>query len=81
MRPPIPNLRPRRKEPCMPMIIEPGDRVELKKQHPCGGSTFRVLRSGMDVLLKCEVCGSLIRMTRRDLEKRTRTILPKETER
>ncbi|MBE6037374.1 MAG: DUF951 domain-containing protein [Clostridiales bacterium] len=65
----------------MPMIIEPGDRVELKKQHPCGGSTFRVLRSGMDVLLKCEVCGSLIRMTRRDLEKRTRTILPKETER
>ncbi|MBQ3107233.1 MAG: DUF951 domain-containing protein, partial [Firmicutes bacterium] len=44
----------------MPMKIEPGDRVELKKQHPCGGSTFRVLRSGMDVLLKCEVCGSLI---------------------
>ena len=33
------------------------DRVELKKEHPCGSRTWRILRVGMDIKLKCEGCG------------------------
>ena len=39
------------------MDIRVGDRLEMKKQHPCGGKAFSVLRSGMDFKLKCEQCG------------------------
>ena len=62
----------------MPLKLLPGDRVELKKQHPCGGSAFTVLRAGMDFRLKCETCGAQIHLTRPDLEKRVRRILPQE---
>jgi len=46
-----------------------GDRVELRKQHPCGGKTFRITRVGMDVRLKCEGCGATILLERRSLGK------------
>lgn len=39
------------------MNIGVGDRVEMKKQHPCGGKLFAVLRVGMDFKLRCEKCG------------------------
>ena len=29
------------------MDISVGDRVEMKKQHPCGCKTFEILRVGM----------------------------------
>ena len=28
------------------------DKVELKKQHPCGSNTWEVLRVGMDIKLR-----------------------------
>ena len=36
------------------MDISVGDRVEMKKQHPCGCKTFEILRVGMDFKIKCE---------------------------
>ena len=36
------------------MNISVGDRVEMKKQHPCGCKTFEILRVGMDFKIKCE---------------------------
>ena len=30
------------------MDISVGDRVEMKKQHPCGCKTFEILRVGME---------------------------------
>ena len=32
------------------MDISVGDRVEMKKQHPCGCKTFEILRVGMDFM-------------------------------
>jgi hypothetical protein len=55
--------------------IKPGDRVELKKQHPCGGKTFTVEYVGMDISMRCEQCGARIRLLRRDFEKRVKKIL------
>lgn len=59
----------------MPLNISVGDRVELKKQHPCGGKTFEVMRTGMDFRIKCEKCGKEIWIGRADLEKRIKKFL------
>lgn len=53
------------------MEIKPGDRMRLKKKHPCGGAEFEVVRAGMDVRLRCLTCGSQIVLPRRKLEKMT----------
>jgi hypothetical protein len=34
-----------------------GQHVELRKQHPCGGSTWRVERLGADIGIRCLTCG------------------------
>ncbi len=53
----------------MPMKIDIGDVVELKKKHPCGGKQFEVVRTGMDFRIKCLTCGSQMRIDRPKLEK------------
>ena len=52
-----------------------GDAVTLRKQHPCGGYTWSVTRIGADIGLKCLTCGHRVMLTRRDFEKRLKTIL------
>ena len=37
----------------MPMDIQVGDVLEMKKPHPCGSSRWQVLRVGMDFKLRC----------------------------
>ena len=46
-----------------------GDRLEMKKPHPCGGKVWIVLRVGMDLRLRCETCGHEIMAPRVKLEK------------
>ncbi|WP_207302932.1 DUF951 domain-containing protein [Bacilliculturomica massiliensis] len=62
----------------MPMKIEVGDSLQLKKPHACGGNSFTVRRAGMDFRIECANCGAQIWMKRTDLEKRIRKISPKE---
>lgn len=57
------------------MIVRVGDRVEMKKQHPCGCNTFTVLRVGMDFKLKCEQCGHEVMLPRVKAEKNIRKVL------
>jgi hypothetical protein len=45
------------------------DVVVLRKQHPCGGDTWRVVRLGADIGLRCGTCGRRVLVARRDLEK------------
>ena len=52
------------------MDISVGDRVEMKKQHPCGCKTFEILRVGMDFKIKCEKCERIVMMDRCDFLKR-----------
>ena len=51
-----------------------GDVVTLKKNHPCGGNTFEVMRVGMDVRLRCTTCNAQIRLLRAELERRLRGV-------
>ncbi len=54
------------------------DRVELKKEHPCGSRIWRILRVGMDIKLKCEGCGHELMLPRSKAEKSIRKILVEE---
>ena len=52
-----------------------GDRLEMKKPHPCGGSVFCVEKGGSDVRLVCEKCGRLLCVPREKIEKSVRKVL------
>ncbi len=54
--------------------IEVGDILTMKKQHPCGGKTFRVLRVGSDIRIVCETCGHDVTVARVKLEKNIKKI-------
>jgi len=60
------------------MELKSGDRVQVKKAHPCGGSTFLLLRVGMDVRMRCETCGREVTLLRKKAEKSIRAVLPPE---
>jgi len=49
-----------------------GDRVRMKKQHPCGGDVWEIIRVGMDFKAKCTTCGRIIMLPRRKFEKNIR---------
>ena len=54
------------------MDIQVGDRIRMKKSHPCGSSEWEVLRVGMDFRLKCLGCGHMIMVSRKLVEKNIR---------
>lgn len=53
-----------------------GDRVKLRKAHPCGGYTWKIVRLGADIGLECETCSHRVMLTRRELARRMKTYLP-----
>ena len=55
--------------------LRSGDRIQLKKPHPCGESVFRVLRVGSEVRVVCEGCGRDMTHDRVKLEKAIRRTL------
>jgi len=54
----------------MPLDIQLGDVVETRKPHPCGGTRFEIVRTGMDFRMVCLTCRKEIWVTRPKLEKR-----------
>ncbi len=57
------------------MDVQVGDKLEMKKQHPCGCKTFNVLRIGMDFKIQCEKCGHEIMLPRSKAEKNIKKII------
>ncbi len=51
------------------MDIRVGDRLTMKKPHPCGSKEMIVLRSGMDFKLRCTGCGHEFMTPRSKIEK------------
>ncbi|EFI41855.1 DUF951 domain-containing protein [Peptoniphilus sp. oral taxon 386] len=56
------------------LVYEVGDVVTLKKGHPCGENKWEILRTGVDIKLKCLGCDRQIWISRIDFEKRIRKI-------
>jgi len=59
----------------MPIDVQVGDVVRLRKPHPCGGYEWQVVRIGADIGLKCQTCEHRVLLTRRDFEKRVKTFV------
>ena len=55
-----------------PLELRMGDRLRLRKEHPCGSRDWAVVRLGADIGLVCLTCGRRVLLTRRELEKRTK---------
>ncbi len=51
------------------IVLNIGDRIEMRKKHPCGSFVWEVLRVGQDIRLRCVGCGRMILLSRRDVEK------------
>lgn len=57
------------------MDIRVGDRLIMKKKHPCGANTFKVLRIGMDFRIRCDGCGREVMVPRVKAEKSLKKII------
>ena len=59
----------------MPMVMAVGDRVRLRKPHPCGGFEWSITRIGADIGLRCLTCGRRVLTPRSKIEKRIKAIV------
>ncbi len=59
----------------IPLDVVPGDKVRLRKPHPCGGYEWEVTRIGADIRLRCLTCGRRVMLPRSKFEKRVKAIL------
>ena len=50
------------------------DEVTLKKQHPCGGKDWKIVRLGADVKIQCATCGKYVNLTRDELKRRVKSV-------
>ena len=62
-------------EVCVMEEIRLGDRVRMRKTHPCGSEEWRVVRIGADIIIKCLGCGRIVIMERADFVKRRKKVL------
>ncbi len=62
------------------MDIKVGDRLEMKKPHPCGCKIFTVNRVGMDFKILCEGCNHEVYIPRSKVEKNIKKIISKDTQ-
>ena len=53
-----------------PLDLRLGDVVQLRKLHPCGGDTWRILRVGADIGVECLTCGHYVLVPRSRFESR-----------
>ncbi len=60
------------------MELKVGDKVEMKKAHPCGSNIWEVTRIGADIKIKCLGCGHEIMNPRGKVEKGIKKIINSE---
>jgi hypothetical protein len=63
----------------MPIKLEVGDVVRLRKKHPCGGFEWQIVRVGADIGLRCLTCKRRVLVPRSKIEKRIKTVLSSES--
>ena len=52
-----------------------GDVVMMKKQHPCGGYEWEVMRVGADFRIKCLTCGRVVLLPRPKFESGVKKVI------
>lgn len=51
------------------------DVLEFKKNHPCGGKQWKVIKYGVDCKLECTTCKHVIMLSRVEISKRLKKII------
>ena len=57
------------------MDIKIGDKIIMKKKHPCGSDTFLVKRVGMDIGIKCMGCGRYTLVPKNKIIKNIKSVI------
>jgi hypothetical protein len=52
-----------------PLSLYLDDIVVLRKAHPCGADTWRIVRLGADIGVRCSGCGRRVLISRSELER------------
>jgi hypothetical protein len=61
--------------PAPPLDIRLGDIVQMRKPHPCGGDTWRVVRLGAEIGIRCTTCQRRVLLPRSTFERRVKKFL------
>lgn len=56
------------------MEYELGDKVIMKKEHPCKTNMFEIIRVGADIKIKCINCGRVVMMPRCEFNKKIKKV-------
>ena len=59
----------------MPVELNLGDIIRLRKKHPCGSYEWMIVRLGVDIGLVCQSCGRRILLPRSTVNKRLKKIV------
>jgi len=51
------------------------DIVKMKKAHPCGDNRWKIIRTGMDVKIKCLGCGRIVMLPHEKFIKRAKSVI------
>ena len=57
------------------MDIRVGDKLLMKKKHPCGCSQWEVIRTGADYKIKCRQCGRIVMLPYEELVRRVKKVV------
>ncbi len=53
-----------------PIPIYQGDIVQMRKPHACGGNTWKVVRVGAEIGIRCLTCERKVFLVRAEFERR-----------
>ena len=57
-----------------------GDRIQMKKRHPCSSDIFKIMRVGSDVRIVCDGCGRDLTLPRESIEKMIKRVMPADSQ-
>ena len=55
---------------AVPIELFIDDVVQMRKPHPCGGDTWRVVRLGAEIGIRCLTCDRKVMLPRAEFERR-----------
>ena len=57
------------------MLLNIGDRVKMRKPHPCGNYVWKITYVGADIKMCCEKCNRIVMLDRPTFDKRMKKLL------
>jgi hypothetical protein len=61
--------------PTPPLDIHINDVYQMRKSHPCGGDTWRVVRVGAEIGMRCTTCDRRVMLPRSTFERRIKRLI------